>query len=342
MVGITLGELAEQIGATLHGDPERKVQGIATLQHAEPGSISFLANPHYRKFLATTSATAVILGPEDREACPVITLVSNNPYLSYARAAEVLYPKEPPLFGIHPSAVVDGTAKIDDRSWIGPNSVIEAGVVVCAGAHIGPGCVVGAGSVIGKDSCLHANVSICESVILGVRVLIHPGVVIGSDGFGIANDDGSWVKVPQLGGVEIGDDVEIGANTTIDRGALENTVIEKGVKLDNQIQVAHNVKIGAYTAIAGCVGIAGSAKIGKRCMIGGAVGILGHLEITDDVQITAMSLVSRSIMDPGVYSSGVPLQENPIWRKNAARFKQLDDMAARINKLESGRGEEDD
>lgn len=342
MVGITLGELAEQIGATLHGDPACKVQGIATLQHAEPGTISFLANPRYRKFLSTTSATAVILGPEDREACPVITLVSSNPYLSYARAAEVLCPQESPLFGIHPSAVVDGTAEIDDRSWIGPNCVIEAGAVVCTGAHIGPGCIVGAGSLVGEGSRLSGNVSICTSVNIGARVLIHPGVVIGSDGFGIASDDGRWVKVPQLGGVEIGDDVEIGANTTIDRGALENTVIGEGVKLDNQIQIAHNVQVGAYTAIAGCVGIAGSAKIGKRCMIGGGVGILGHLEIADDVQITAMSLVSRSIMGAGVYSSGVPLQENPAWRKNAARFKQLDDIATRIGKLESRLGEEDE
>jgi len=342
VVGITLGELAEQIGATLHGDPACKVQGIATLQHAESGTISFLANPRYRKFLSTTSATAVILGPEDREACPVITLVSNNPYLSYARAAEVLCPQESPLFGMHPSAMVDGTAKIGERSWIGPNSVIEAGAVICAGTHIGPGCVVSAGAVVGEGSRLIANVSICGNVTIGARVLIHPGAVIGSDGFGIANDDGRWVKVPQLGGVEIRDDVEIGANTTIDRGALENTVIGEGVKLDNQIQIAHNVRVGAYTAIAGCVGIVGSAKIGKRCMIGGGVGILGHLEIADDVQITAMSLVSKSIMVSGVYSSGVPLQENPAWRKNAARFKQLDDIAARINKLESRLGEEDD
>jgi len=334
-VGITLGELAEQIGAALHGDPECTVQGIATLQHAEPGTISFLANPRYRKFLSTTSATAVILGPEDQEACPVIALVSSNPYLSYARAAEVLYPRDSPSYGIHPSAVIDPTAQVHERSWIGPNSVVEARAVVSVNVQIGAGCVVGAGSVVGEGCRLVANVTLCRDVVIGDRVLIHPGAVIGSDGFGIANDNGNWVKVPQLGSVEIGDDVEIGANTTIDRGALENTVIGKGVKLDNQIQVAHNVQIGAYTAIAGCVGIAGSAKIGQRCMIGGGAGILGHLEIADDVQVTAMSLVSKSVTEAGVYSSGVPLQTNPAWRKNAARFKQLDEIVTRLNKLES-------
>ena len=340
-MAFTLGELARRAGAELRGDPERVIDGVATLQSGRPGAISFLANPRYRRYLADTRAEAVILGAEDAEHCPVPALVSGNPYATYAKVAALLHPPEGQRRGVHPSAVVCGGCRIDPSAWVGPNAVIECGAVVGPGVQVGPGCVVGEGATIGPDSRLLANVTVCHGAVIGARALIHPGVVIGSDGFGIANEGGAWTKVPQLGCVRIGDDVEIGANTTIDRGALEDTVIEDGVKLDNQIQVAHNVRIGAHTAIAGCTGIAGSARIGSRCTIGGGVGIVGHLEIADNVHITGMSLVTRSISEPGVYSSGTPLQRNDIWHKNFVRFKQLDDMARRLRALEKALAQAD-
>ncbi len=333
-MSLTLGLLAEQFGAVLHGDPELLIEGVATLENAGPGRISFLANSRYRKYLSTCQASAVILSPAELEHCPVAALVSDNPYALYARVAARLNPPDKVKPGVHPSAVVNAGSKVDDSASIGPNCVVEPGAVIGPRVSLGPGCVIGRGAKIGELSRLLANVTISRGVIIGSRALIHPGVVIGSDGFGIAFLDGAWIKVPQLGTVRIGDDVEIGANTTIDRGALEDTVVEDGVKLDNQIQVAHNVHIGAHTAIAGCVGIAGSAKIGKRCMIGGGAGILGHLSIADDVTITAMSLVTHAITEAGVYSSGTPLEDNRQWRKNSVRFRQLDDLARRVKQLE--------
>ena len=334
-MSLTLGELAGQIKGDLQqGDPDCLIGAVATLQHAQAGDISFLANPGYRKYLQDTQASAVILKQEDAAACPTAVIVSSNPYASYARAAALIVPAARARQGVHPAAVVDPDSSVDAAAWIGPNCIVEKGAVVHAGAQLAGGCFVGAGSVIGADSRLAANVVICHEVTIGKRVNIAPGAVIGSDGFGLANEDGRWLNVPQLGSVRVGNDVEIGSNTTIDRGALDDTVLEEGVRLDNQIQVAHNVHIGAHTAIAGCVGISGSAKIGKYCMIGGGAGIVGHLEIADRVVITGMTMVTKSITKAGVYSSGVPAQENDAWNKTYARMRQLDKLARRIGRLE--------
>ncbi len=330
----TLVELANYVGGEVKGDGGCVIKSVATLDRAGEGDVTFLANVHYRKLLPSTNATAVILSSRDVELCPVNAIVVADPYVGYAKVAGILNPLPTPEAGIHPSAVVDRSCDIAGSAHVGPGSVIGAETIIGERAYIGPGCVIGANSSIGDDTRLFANVTICCGSIVGQRVLVHPGVVIGSDGFGIANDGGRWIKVPQLGCVRVGNDVEIGANTTVDRGALDDTIIEDGVKLDNQIQVAHNVRIGAHTVIAGCVGIAGSAHIGKHCALAGGVGIVGHLQIADHVQVTGMSMVTKSISEPGVYSSGTPLQTNKDWHKNAVRFKQLDEMAKRLKALE--------
>lgn len=330
----TLGQLAEHVGADLRGDASCVITGVATLQSAKAGDISFLSNPRYTRHLAATAASAVILSEEYASACPTHALVTQDPYAAYARIATLLVPARARAEGRHPAAVVHPKSEVHESAWIDAHAVIEEGARIGAHVCIGPGCIISRGSDIGEGSRLVANVFIGERSRIGKRALIHPGVVIGSDGFGFANADGRWMKVPQLGAVNIGDDVEIGANTTIDRGTLDDTVIEDGVKLDNQIQVAHNVSIGAHTAIAGCTGIAGSARIGARCTIGGGVGIVGHTEIVDDVHITGMSFVAHSIREPGLYSSGTPLEPNREWRKNYARFHQIDDMARRLRRLE--------
>lgn len=330
----SLAELAEYVGAELRGDAHLRIEGVATLQNAGPTQISFLANSRYRRYLAASAAGAIVLTREEAENCKSNCLITKNPYLAFARIAALFNPPAQWQPGIAPSAVIDPGAKIDACAHIGANAVIGRGVEIGAQVFVGPNCVIEDEVVIGDGTCLRANVTLCRGVSIGRNGLIHPGVVIGGDGFGLANDAGRWVKVPQLGGVTVGDDVEVGANTSIDRGALEDTVIEDGVKLDNQIQVAHNVTIGAHTAIAGCVGIAGSTEIGKRCQIGGGVGIVGHLKIVDDVHITAMSLVTGNITQPGVYSSGTPLELNQQWHKNAVRFRQLDELARRIRALE--------
>lgn len=335
MVTRTLAELARQVGGTVRGNGSEVIHGVATLQSAGPGQISFLSNPRYRKFLDATRAAAVIVTPDDAEHCTVNALLVENPYIAYARIAGIFAPLAPFSEGAHPSAVIDSTVTLGARVSIGPNTVIEAGAVIDDGVRIGAGCVIGRDVHIGAESCLEAHVTLWHGTRLGKRALIHPGVVIGADGFGLANDAGVWVKVPQLGRVIIGDDVEIGANTTIDRGALDDTVIEDGVKLDNLIQIGHNVHIGAHTAIAACTAVAGSTKIGKYCGIGGTVGIVGHLEIADRVQITGMSMVTQSITEPGTYSSGTPLEPNAQWRRNFVRVKQLDEMWRRLKQLES-------
>jgi UDP-3-O-[3-hydroxymyristoyl] glucosamine N-acyltransferase len=334
-VSIDLGELAAHIGARLEGAAaQQRVSGIASLDRATPEQVSFFSNRAYRHELQNTQAAAVILKEDDRADCPVAVLIMDNPYLGYARAAAWFNPSPPVVAGIHPSAVVDETAIIATSASIGANAVIEAPVQVGEQSVIGPGSWLQTGVIVGQHCRLVAKVSLLTGTCLGDRVLIHPGAVLGADGFGLANDRGVWVKIPQLGGVHIGDDVEIGANTTIDRGALGNTVIEHGVKLDNQIQIAHNVYIGAHTAIAGCVGIAGSTRIGRHCMIAGGVGIVGHIEIVDQVHITGGSVVLQSITQPGVYSSGTPLQTNATWHRNYHRFKQLDEWAKRLHAVE--------
>ncbi|VAX09693.1 UDP-3-O-[3-hydroxymyristoyl] glucosamine N-acyltransferase [hydrothermal vent metagenome] len=329
-----LGDLANQTGARLEGDIECRISSLETLQEAASGGISFLANRKYRKYLKTTKASAVILSQEFLAECPTNALVSDNPYLIFAHIAELLAPKADIRSGQHASAIVAQSAQIDASAWIGPGAIIEDEAEVGARACIGPGCVVGRGSTIGEDCRLLANVSICHGVELGCRVLVHPGAVIGSDGFGLANDNGVWVKVPQLGSVCIGDDVEIGANTTIDRGAIKNTVIEHGVKLDNQVQIAHNVSIGAHTAVAACVGIAGSTRIGRHCTLAGGVGVVGHLNIADDVHFSAQTLVTRSFPEPGYYSGNLPAAPNSIWRKTIAGIRRLDWLRKRVKRLE--------
>lgn len=336
----TLAELAERFGLRLHGDGSRRVEGIATLANANAGQLSFLSNSKYTAQLAATGAGAVILREENLADCPVDALVAADPYVTYAKVAALFERLPAAAPGIHPSAVVDANATVGASASIGPCCVIERGATVEDGAVLGPHCIVGEGCTVGAQSRLVARVTLVTRVTLGKRVLVHPGAVIGSDGFGLAFERDHWVKIPQLGGVRIGDDCEIGANTTIDRGALDDTVLEEDVRLDNQIQIAHNVHIGAHSALAGCAAVAGSAKIGRYCMIGGNAGVLGHLELADRVTITAKSLVTHSIREPGEYSSGTPLQDNRSWRKNAARFKHLDDFARRLAALEKDKNDE--
>jgi UDP-3-O-[3-hydroxymyristoyl] glucosamine N-acyltransferase len=321
---ISLGELAVRFGLSLRGEPGLKIHDVATLSRAGVGSLSFLANSRYRKQLETTRATAVLLNAADAAHCPVAALIDPNPYLAYARIAALIHPQIAPTPGVHPSAVVASGARIAPSAAVGPLSVIEADAEIGERVSIGPGCVVQRGAAIGADSILLSRVNLYPGVILGQRCILHAGAVIGADGFGFALNDGSWVKVPQVGSVRIGDDVEIGANTTIDRGAIDDTVIENGVKLDNQIQVGHNVIIGAHTAIAACTGISGSTVIGRRCMIGGMVGFAGHLSIADDVVVTGCSLVSASIKKSGSYSSGMPTVETRLWRRMVAHLRRLD------------------
>jgi len=320
----SLGELEVRFGLTLRGEPELKVHGVATLSRAEAGSLSFLANSRYRRQLEITRATAVLVSAEDADHCPVAALIHPNPYLAYARIASLLHPEASPPPGTHPSAVVSVRARIAASASIGALAVIEDDADIGDRVIIGPGCVVQRGAQVGAGSVLVSRVNLYPGVTLGKRCVLHAGAVVGADGFGFAPNSGSWVKVPQVGSVRIGDDVEIGANTTIDRGAIDDTVVEDGVKLDNQIQVGHNVVIGAHTAIAACTGISGSTVIGRRCMIGGMVGFAGHLTIADDVVVTGCSLVSASIKKPGSYSSGMPTVETRLWRRMVAHLRRLD------------------
>ena len=334
----TLGELARHFSLELRGDAQRVIHGVATLAAAREGQLGFLANPRYRSQLATTTASAVVLRSDDMPAeSPCAFLVAHDPYVAFAKIATLFVDKPASAAGIHASAVVDADARIAASASIGAQCVIEAGAVIEDGAVIGPHCIIGRDCVVGANSRLVARVTLVARVRIGKRVLIHPGAVLGADGFGIAFEHDHWLKVPQLGGVRIGDDCEIGANTTIDRGALSDTVLEEDVRLDNQIQVAHNVTIGAHTAIAGCAAIAGSAHIGRYCLIGGAAGILGHLTIADRVTITAMTLVTHSIREPGEYSSGSPIQESRLWRRNAARIRHLDELARRVAAIDKDR-----
>jgi UDP-3-O-[3-hydroxymyristoyl] glucosamine N-acyltransferase len=319
----SLGELSVRFGLELRGSPEVRISHVATLAEAREGSLSFLANSRYRRSLRETRASAVILEPAEAQACPVAALITPNPYLMYARIASLFHPEPGVEPGIHPSAVVADRARIAASAAVGPLAVIEADVDIGDRVQIGPGCIVQAGARIGADTRLIARVNLYAGVRIGERCVLHAGVVIGADGFGFASDRGTWVKVPQVGTVRIGDDVEIGANTTVDRGAIEDTVIEQGVKLDNQIQVGHNVTIGAHTAIAGCTGISGSTTLGKRCRIGGMVGFAGHLTIADDVVVTGCSLVSASIREAGSYSSGMPTVPTRQWRRMVASLRRL-------------------
>lgn len=330
----TLDQLATAVGGEVRGQGQCAIDAVATLRGAGPGQITFLANNKYRKYLTETQASAVIVSTDAAEDCPVNAIVVSNPHLAFAKVVNLLNPRPSYPSGIHPLAVIDPQAVVDSSASIAANVVVEADAVIKAGVRLGPGCVIGKGSRIGIDSELHPNVTVYAGVFIGARAIIHSGSVIGSDGFGFANERGKWIKIAQIGRVIIGDDVEIGANTTIDCGALEDTIISNGVKIDNLVQIAHNVQIGSDSIVAGCVGIAGSAVIGSRCALGGGVGVAGHLEICDNVTVTGMTLVSRSINEPGVYSSGIPAVANAKWNKTVARLRHLDELADRIKGLE--------
>ncbi len=330
----TLAQLAERLNASLSGDANLVVTGLAALQDAGADQLSFLANPQYRKYLASTRAGAVLLTPADAEAFTGNALIVANPYLAYGQLSHLFDRKPIASAGIHPSAIIAADAQIDPCASIGPGVVIESGVRIAAGVTLGAHCVIGARSQIGEGGWLAPRVTLYHDVCIGRRVVIQSGAVIGGEGFGFANEKGVWQKIAQIGGVSIGDDVEIGANTTIDRGALADTIIGNGVKLDNQIMIAHNVQIGDHTAMAGCVGISGSTKIGKHCMIAGGVGMVGHIEVCDHVFVTGMTMVTRSITEPGAYSSGTAMQPAAEWKKSVARLRQLDDMARRLQQVE--------
>ncbi|MDC9592579.1 UDP-3-O-(3-hydroxymyristoyl)glucosamine N-acyltransferase [Xenorhabdus sp. IM139775] len=334
MVSIRLADLAQQLNAQLHGDGDIVITGIAPMYSANNEQITFLSDSRYTDKLASCQAAAVVLREADLPHCKVAALVVNDPYLAYARMAQIMDTTPKPAQDIHPSAVISPEAVLGENVAVGANAVIESGVVLGDNVIVGAGCFIGKNAQIGVGTRLWANVSIYHYVEIGESCLIQSGTVIGSDGFGYANERGNWVKIPQLGTVIIGDRVEIGASTTIDRGALDNTVIGNGVIIDNQCQIAHNVTIGDNTAIAGGVIMAGSLKVGRYCMIGGASVINGHMEICDKVTITGMSMVIRSITEPGVYSSGFPSQPNRAWRKTAALVMNINEMNKRLKSVE--------
>ncbi len=329
-----MSKIAAHINGEVIGDDNFEVSSFATLQTAESDQISFLSNTKYKKYLSESRAGAVIVSKEFADLVPNNAIVVEDSYVAYAKAATLLNPARVAKLGVDPSAVVAENVKISSSVSIGPQTVIESDVVLGNNVVIGPGCIIQQGCHIADDSHLIANVTLCHGVKLGKNVIVHPGVVIGADGFGIANNKGRWIKIPQIGGVVIGNNVEIGANTTIDRGALEDTIIGNGVKLDNQIQVGHNTVIGENTVIAGCVGIAGSTVIGKNCAIGGGAGLGGHIEIADGVQLTGMTMVTKSIKEPGVYSSGIPAEPTQLWHKNVVRYRQMSKLTDRVKELE--------
>lgn len=339
MAGITLADIVADLGGELIGDPALAIERIGPLDdRATPATIAFLANPRYAAQLAGTSAGCVIVAPASRDAAASrgATIVTDQPYLYFARLtqwwARRTRPVEP--VGVHRSAVVDPTARVDPTASVGPLAVIEAGATIGADAFVGAHCFVGRDAEIGTGTRLMPRVTFGDRCRIGARGLLHAGVVIGADGFGFAPDQGRWEKIEQLGAVVIGHDVEIGANTCVDRGALDDTVIEDGVKLDDLIMIAHNVRIGAHTAMAACCGVAGSAVIGRHCMIGGSAMIAGHIEIVDHVVLSALTFVSRSIRKPGTYSGAWPFDENATWEKNAATLRQLYTLRERVRALE--------
>ena len=329
-----LSEIVMKLGGRVLGDTGVRISQIATLESAQPDQISFLTNSKYRAQLATTRAGAVILSEADVDSTDLPRIITGNPYAYFAKVSAILNPLPKANSGVHPSAVIGVGAKIDETASIAATAVIGEGATIGAFSVIGEGSCIGANVVIGCRALLYPRVVIYRDCAIGDDFIAHSGTVIGSDGFGFAMEEGRWNKIPQIGRVVIGNDVEIGANTTIDRGALDDTVIEDGVKLDNQIQVAHNVRIGAHTAIAGCVGIAGSTTIGRYCKIGGSAGILGHLHIADHVEIAAFSLIGKSIREAGSYAAIFPFSKTEDWRKNAVHLRHLDDLVKRIKTLE--------
>ena len=333
-MAVTLGEVAEAIGAALLGDPGQQVVEIAPLDQATAEQISFLSSDQYLSHLETTAAVAVILQPQHQDQFSGNRLLVDDPYLGYARTAALLHPEPSVQGGQHPTAVVDPSAQISEQSWIGPQSVVMAGTVIEASVEIAPGCLIGPNCRIGKGSRLKGQVTLMEGTVLGEECLLHPGAVLGSDGFGFANDRGCWVKIPQLGRVVVGNRVEIGANSTIDRGALEDTVIEDGVKIDNLVHLAHNVRIGENSAMAAMVGVAGSTDIGPGCTFGGQAGVVGHLQIAAGTHCSARTLVTRSIDESGSYSSGMPATPSRNWRRNMVQLRNLNQSIQRLKSAE--------
>jgi UDP-3-O-[3-hydroxymyristoyl] glucosamine N-acyltransferase len=334
----SLGEIVAELGGELLGDPATRITRIGPLEGATPATLAFLSNPRYQPQLAASQAGCVIVAPAMRDAAVArgAAIVADDPYLYFAKLTQwwAAHTRSAPARGVHPSAVVDAAAQLGSDVSIGPLAVIEAGAVVGDGAEIGAQCFVGAGAAVGAATRLAPRVVIGARCSIGARGIVHSGVVIGADGFGFAPTQGRWEKIEQLGAVRIGDDVEIGANTCIDRGALDDTVIEDGVKLDNLIQIGHNVRIGAHSAMAGCVGVAGSAHIGAHCTVGGGAIVLGHLKLADHVHISAASVVTRSILKPGQYSGVFPIDDNASWEKNAATLRQLHGLRERLRALE--------
>jgi UDP-3-O-[3-hydroxymyristoyl] glucosamine N-acyltransferase len=333
---VKLADIVAKLGGEAVGEVSTPLTGVATLDTAGPGQIAFLTNPKYRGRLASTRASAVILGPGDRDAARIPHIVSDNPYAYYAKTVALFNPPPPVRAGIHPFAQIDGTANVDATAEIGPFVVIGPRAEVGPGASIGAHCVLGEKARIGAHTRLYPHVSVYYGCSLGERCIVHSGAVIGSDGFGMARERGRWLKIPQVGGVRIGNDVEIGANTTIDRGALDDTVIEDGVKLDNLVQVAHNVVIGAHTVIAGCSGISGSVTIGKNCMVGGGAGFVGHISICDNVSISGYTFVTKSITQPGTYTSGMPFMPHAEWLRNTTYVRRLYKVARALRKDQQG------
>ena len=337
MVSLTLGQVAEVANARmppLPPAPDIRIDHVASLSAAGPGSISFYSQSRHRAELRRTRASAVLLREPDRADCPVPSLSCEDPYLGMARVLQVLYPRPQVTHAVHPGAMIDARARLEAPVRVDFGCVVGARARIGAGSVLGPHCVIGENARLGEGCVLHARVTLREGVQVGDRVEFWPGVVVGSDGFGYAREGRRWIKLTHRGSVRIGDDCEIGANSTIDRGMLDDTVIGRGVKIDNQVQVAHNVHIGDHSAIAGGAGIAGSARIGRYCQIGGAAGVQGHVELADGVIITGMSKASQTLTRAGAYSSGTPIQENEDWLRNAARFKQLDRIARVLKERE--------
>lgn len=333
---ISLAELATQFGCELIGDPDVVVSRVASLQNAAPDSLSFLSNASFAKQLSSTKAAAVILRADDADKSPVAALIHDDPYSCYARMANAICPPPVHAPGTHPSAVVAESASVAGSAHLAAHTFVGEHSEVGENVYVGPGTVIGPNCVVGDDSRFIANVTLARDVCIGVRGLFHPGVVLGSDGFGNAMTPDGWVKVPQLGGLRIGDDVEIGANTTVDCGALEHTIIEDGVRIDNLCMIAHNVHIGAHTALAALTGIAGSTTIGKRCMFAGASGAVGHITICDDVVVAAKTFLSKDVTTPGTYAASFPADAARSWAKQLARFRRLGVLTERVNKLEKG------
>lgn len=330
----SLSDLIARFGGEVLGDASVRIHQVAPLDTAGPGEIAFLSNVRYERQLAQTGASALIVGPDGRDSTRLPRIVCANPYAYYAKVSTLINPRMRPVAGVDPRAAVDSQASVATSAFVGAFAVIEAGASIAEGAEVHPGCYIGRDARIGRDSVLNPGVTVYHRCVIGERAIVHSGAVIGADGFGMAMEGGKWLKIPQIGKVLIGDDVEIGANTTIDRGAMGDTVIEDGVKMDNQIQIGHNCRIGAHSAIAGCVGIAGSTRIGKHCRIGGSAMISGHLDIADNVEISGGTTVAKSILSAGTYTSVYPISQHDEWLKNASILRHLREMRDRIRKLE--------